>query len=322
MVRLVPDGKNGTIATLAYYAWDGSRAGRRKGPHRARRRHDRLQHGQRHGDPDRDRRERRPVDRGAVAGQAVNDTETYARSPPSPSPTSTAGGRLRPDRHPGHGGEGRLHAGLPSGSGFADDGRRVYGWTGDLADATDAIRALVFQPAANRVPIGQVETATFTIDAGDGAGGSAGDSDTTVDSTSINDAPVLTPGRPPSRDSPRTTPKTRADRGSFLGGSVTDADPGQTRDRDPLVLERERRGAVLDGRRRDLARRSTGVRCRRAAAPRDRPGPFRAGRQERHDGDPVLLRLGRHDRRGGRRRDATTRGGHAPPSARPATRPR
>ena len=75
-------------------------------------------------------------------------------------------------------------------SGFTDVGSGSYTLTSmTLASAQAALRALVFDPADNRVAVGLTESTTFTITVNDGTTNGI-DSTTTVVSTSINDAPT------------------------------------------------------------------------------------------------------------------------------------
>jgi|GEM_PF-2299728 autotransporter-associated beta strand protein/VCBS repeat-containing protein len=75
-------------------------------------------------------------------------------------------------------------------SGFTDAGSGSYTLTSTtLASAQAALRALVFDPADNRVAVGLTESTTFTITVNDGTTNGI-DSTTTVVSTSINDAPT------------------------------------------------------------------------------------------------------------------------------------
>ncbi len=76
-------------------------------------------------------------------------------------------------------------------SGFTDNGNGSYSLASTSASAAQAaVRALVFDPANNRVTPGSTETTTFTISVSDGTTTTT-DSTTTVVSTSINDAPVI-----------------------------------------------------------------------------------------------------------------------------------
>ncbi len=58
-----------------------------------------------------------------------------------------------------------------------------------VANAQTTLRAITFNPADNRVVVGNTETTTFTITANDGSANGT-DSTTTVVSTSINDTPT------------------------------------------------------------------------------------------------------------------------------------
>ncbi|MEJ2303387.1 MAG: Ig-like domain-containing protein [Anaerolineales bacterium] len=74
--------------------------------------------------------------------------------------------------------------------GFVQGPPGTYTFTGSPANATIALQGLTFDPAENRVPVGQTETTTFTILADDGQAAPATDNTTTVIVTSINDAPT------------------------------------------------------------------------------------------------------------------------------------
>ncbi|MET0961261.1 MAG: Ig-like domain-containing protein, partial [Noviherbaspirillum sp.] len=75
--------------------------------------------------------------------------------------------------------------------GSYDAARGVYAFSGSAAEATAVVNALMFRPAPNRVTPGWVDTTRFTITASDGLS-VASDSSTTVESTSVNDAPSIT----------------------------------------------------------------------------------------------------------------------------------
>lgn len=132
-----------------------------------------------------------PTIGGAVAGQSVDDTALV-----SPFSTVTIG-----DVDPGQSltvsvtldtaAKGVFTPASLVASGFSDSGGGVYTFTGSPAAATAAIRALVFDPADNRVPVGNTETTTFTISADDGIAPATTNSTTTVVSTSVNIAPVI-----------------------------------------------------------------------------------------------------------------------------------
>jgi VCBS repeat-containing protein len=76
-------------------------------------------------------------------------------------------------------------------TGFVDAGGGSYTFSGSPAAATTAIRGLVFNPSDARVPPGSSETTTFTISADDPFNPAVTDSTTTVVSTAVNDAPVI-----------------------------------------------------------------------------------------------------------------------------------
>lgn len=68
----------------------------------------------------------------------------------------------------------------------------VYTITGSASEVTTTVRGLVFTPAANRVTVGSTETTTFAVTVVDASDSSVENSTTTVVSTSINNAPVIT----------------------------------------------------------------------------------------------------------------------------------
>jgi hypothetical protein len=67
----------------------------------------------------------------------------------------------------------------------------TYQFGGTAGQAQAAIRQLVFQPADNRVPSSTTETTTLTVLINDASGGSTVNTDTSVASLAINDAPTL-----------------------------------------------------------------------------------------------------------------------------------
>jgi len=77
-------------------------------------------------------------------------------------------------------------------SGFASAGAGSYTFMGTAAAAQTAIRLLSFDPANNRVAVGQTETTTFTVSVNDGVASPVTNNTTTAVSTSINDAPTFT----------------------------------------------------------------------------------------------------------------------------------
>jgi plastocyanin len=76
---------------------------------------------------------------------------------------------------------------------FSHQGGGVYQATGlaNAAAAETALRALVFDPASNRVAPGATETTTFTVAVSDGVA-TVDNATTTVIATSINDVPTAT----------------------------------------------------------------------------------------------------------------------------------
>ncbi|MGE4196445.1 MAG: DUF4347 domain-containing protein, partial [Phycisphaerales bacterium] len=76
-------------------------------------------------------------------------------------------------------------------SGFVSVGGGMYTFAGTPSAATAALVQLVFDPTDNRVTPGGTELTTFTIEADDGAAAPVSDSNTSVFSVSINDAPVI-----------------------------------------------------------------------------------------------------------------------------------
>ena len=73
---------------------------------------------------------------------------------------------------------------------FTPLGGGVYRFTGSAAAATAAIQGLTFDPTENRVAVGAAETTTFTISVSDGTAPAVTDANTSVDATSMNDAPT------------------------------------------------------------------------------------------------------------------------------------
>ena len=87
--------------------------------------------------------------------------------------------------------KGAFTAASLAATGFvAQIGGSTYVFTGSAAEATAAIRGLVFKPSENRLPVGQSETTNFTIAINDGFGGTATSVSTSVVATSVNDAPT------------------------------------------------------------------------------------------------------------------------------------
>ncbi len=77
------------------------------------------------------------------------------------------------------------------GGGSYNAGSGVYSFSGTAADATTAVRGLVFTPTANRVAPGSTESTTFTLSVDDGVIATpVTDNNTVVVATSVNDAPT------------------------------------------------------------------------------------------------------------------------------------
>jgi len=86
--------------------------------------------------------------------------------------------------------KGAFTAASLAASGFVDQTSGVYRFSGTAADATTAIRRLVFMPTENRVVPGATEDTTFTISVNDGRRAAVTDDTTVVHALSANDAPV------------------------------------------------------------------------------------------------------------------------------------
>jgi VCBS repeat-containing protein len=78
---------------------------------------------------------------------------------------------------------------LAGAAGIYDAASGIYTFTGTAADATTAVRALVFTPTENRATPGQTESTRLTVSVNDGLA-SASDTVVTVTTTSVNDAPA------------------------------------------------------------------------------------------------------------------------------------
>ncbi len=131
-----------------------------------------------------------PTISGAVANQALNDTQTLA----------TFTGVTVADVDPQTltvsvsldlAAKGKFTAQSLTASGFADSGNGVYTFSGTPAAATTAIRLLVFAPTPNRVAPGSTEITTLSVAANDGVAPAVLNSITTVVSTSLNDGPAI-----------------------------------------------------------------------------------------------------------------------------------
>ncbi|MCC5980057.1 MAG: DUF4347 domain-containing protein, partial [Salinarimonas sp.] len=130
-----------------------------------------------------------PVIGGFTAGQAVDDNDTITPfaaatiSDPDVGQTFTVTVTL----------DDAAKGVLTNLGDFSHQGGGVYQATGlaNAAAAETALRALVFDPASNRVAPGSTETTTFTVAVSDGVA-TVDNATTTVIATSINDAPTAT----------------------------------------------------------------------------------------------------------------------------------
>lgn len=158
---------------------------------------------------------------GVQAGQAVNDNASL--SPFSGVTISDDDGdNVSVTITLDNAAKGAFTAASLASSGFVDAGGGSYTLSERSAgDAQAAIRALVFEPAENRVAPGATETTTLTITVNDGTTDTINDS-TTVVSTSINDAPAIggfTAGQSVN-DNATISP--------FADATISDPDVGQT----------------------------------------------------------------------------------------------
>ncbi|MFO0376253.1 MAG: beta strand repeat-containing protein, partial [bacterium] len=163
-----------------------------------------------------------PTIGGAVTGQAVNDNANIqpfsgmtVGDVDSPDQTLTATVTLD------NANKGVFTAGSLAASGFSDLGGGVYTFTGTAAQVTAAVRALMFDPANNRVAVGATESTTFTVVVTDTQSGSASNAVTTVVSTSMNDAPTITGAASGQAVNDNATVN------PFSGMTIADVDPGQ-----------------------------------------------------------------------------------------------
>ena len=140
-----------------------------------------------------------PTISGAVAGQTVNDNATLMPfggivfTDPDSGASETVTVKLDSAA------KGRFTAASLAASGFStSDGGLTYTHAAASPTAMQAaIRALVYQPAANHVAPGSTETTTFTITINDGVASPVTNSVTTVVATSVNDAPAFTGANTP-----------------------------------------------------------------------------------------------------------------------------
>ncbi|MEJ2396070.1 MAG: DUF4347 domain-containing protein, partial [Candidatus Thiodiazotropha sp.] len=130
-----------------------------------------------------------PVIGGASAGQSVNDNATLSPFS-SVTITDADGDNVTTTVTLDSNAKGVFTSASLSASGFTGSGPYTLAST-TPANAQTAIRQLVYDPSDNRVAPGSTETTTFTITANDGTLDGT-DNTTTVISTSVNDAPVIT----------------------------------------------------------------------------------------------------------------------------------
>ncbi|MDF2577401.1 MAG: hypothetical protein K0S74_885 [Chlamydiales bacterium] len=117
------------------------------------------------------------------------------------------------------------HGTLSGTVGTYNSGTGIYTLTNVSASVAEAdIRSIVFTPRTNAIPATTTETTTFTVACTDG---SVADSITTVVTTSVNDAPILTAANPVMTTITATnTTNIGQTVASILGTSVTDIDFG------------------------------------------------------------------------------------------------
>jgi VCBS repeat-containing protein len=140
-----------------------------------------------------------PTISGAVAGQTVNDNATVMPfagivfTDPDSGASETVTVKLDSAA------KGTFTAASLAASGFStSDGGLTYTHAAASPSAMQAaIRALVFQPAANHVAPGSTETTSFTITINDGVASPVSNNVTTVVATSVNDAPAFTGANTP-----------------------------------------------------------------------------------------------------------------------------
>ncbi|MBE9070418.1 hypothetical protein IQ260_27625, partial [Leptolyngbya cf. ectocarpi LEGE 11479] len=131
-----------------------------------------------------------PTISGTASGQAVNDNATLL---PFSSVTlaDANGDNVSVSVALDDANKGVFTAASLSAAGFMDAGGTYTLASTTTAIAQTAIRQLVFAPTDNRVAPTLTETSAFTINVNDGID-TTSDGSTTVVSTSINDAPILT----------------------------------------------------------------------------------------------------------------------------------
>ena len=75
--------------------------------------------------------------------------------------------------------------------GFTDNGSN-YTFSGTPAAATTALRALMFIPTPNQLPVGLSATTTFTLVVDDSFASPVTDTSYSITALSVNDTPLLT----------------------------------------------------------------------------------------------------------------------------------
>ncbi|WP_349602456.1 Ig-like domain-containing protein [Azospirillum argentinense] len=139
-----------------------------------------------------------PVIGGAVAGQATDDTNSrqpfgsLTVSDNDTAQVQTVVVTVRDSGGTVGDATGAFTAASLAASGFAKSAAGTYTLTASSAAAAQAaLRLLDFQPVANRVATGSQETTAFTVTVTDADGASVTNSTTSVNVSSVNDAPVL-----------------------------------------------------------------------------------------------------------------------------------
>ncbi|WP_458218061.1 Ig-like domain-containing protein [Paracidovorax citrulli] len=134
-----------------------------------------------------------PIISGATAAQATNDIANVMPFSgivfTDPDPDASVTVTITLDSAA----KGLFTAASLAASGFStSDGGLTYTHAADTPESLQAaVRALVYQPTANRVAPGSTETTGFTITLNDGIADAVSNSTTTVVSTAVNDAPAF-----------------------------------------------------------------------------------------------------------------------------------
>ncbi|HYE01086.1 MAG TPA: hypothetical protein VEH84_17005 [Alphaproteobacteria bacterium] len=163
-----------------------------------------------------------PVIANTTAGQAVNDSGTVSPFSGVTLSDADSGTTLSVTVSLDDTAKGAFTSASLTSSGFTAESNGTYTFSGTVAAAQAALRALVFDPANDRKAVGSSETTTFTIAISDGSGGTDSDNVTTVVSTSVNDAPTL------GGITSTTTINDTATATPFSSVTIADSDPSQT----------------------------------------------------------------------------------------------